>query len=802
MIQVQGLRKRFADVRAVDGVDLTVEQGEILVLLGQNGAGKSTTLRCLGGILRPDAGSIALDGLRLPEKLDQVRSRLGVVPDQARLYGRNTAPEYLDHFGFLYGVPAGVRKKRIAELLERFELAERADTVLAAYSRGMAQKVALIRATLHEPDWIFCDEPTAGLDPVAAADMRRYLDEQRERGAALIVTTHVLGEAELMADRIAIMKRGRIVKSGTLEVLRAEAGPGRKFLAELTAEPRDAESLRGWLGEHTLDFTLDGDRLTYVIPWDTQVAARGQLAAALQRELTSRDAPFHELEEEQISLESVYLAAMAAGSESLPAVRGGQEGASTSSTAAISGIPAREMFGSIRKQGRMLGHALPFYVSSWWRRGDLSWVMYLNAFVLLLVGGTSLFGQLPGQAGQVAQRFAGAQALQAGLLLPLFFMSFALLESIKSSIGIWWEKAQQSLEVLLYTPVDDPSLIWLEVLPGAVVSTVWVTLWMAAGMAMLTFFGESAPWDLLPVFAFVAAVTSYWAAMGRMLGFMLFPREGASGGAWSFLLSPVSAAVADLPLALFVFRSPFATASLLLPIVACVALTVLCGVTFDRERLMETGVGRTRRKRVWFATALIRRNAAALAAGVLLAIVPAGVAAALTSNANLHSWSEVAGSAGLVTSHDPARIAYEPVGSNSQGSSGVTVAAAGLAGVVGTLALMLLLMVVSFAAFFLLGLPAVLGVMTASVLWGIQLGFGGSAPLEGWLVGATGFALLALALNTGAALPIYWSLVFGSGRRLDRLRDAWSSYWALYRSLVIPACVLFGLVVFRLLAAG
>src|SRR5258708_17733101 len=118
------------------------------------------------------------------------------------------------------------------------------------------------------------------------------------------------------------------------------------------------------------------------------------------------------------------------------------------------------------------------------------------------------------------------------------------------------------VEVLLYTPVDDPSLIWLEVLPGAVVSTVWVTFWMAAGMAFLSLFGQPAPWDLLPVFAFVAAVTAYWAAMGRMLGFMLFPREGAAGGAWSFLLSPVSAAVAHLPLAPFLFLSPLPTGSL------------------------------------------------------------------------------------------------------------------------------------------------------------------------------------------------------------------------------------------------
>src|SRR3979409_1679870 len=144
--------------------------------------------------------------------------------------------------------------------------------------------------------------------------------------------------------------------------------------------------------------------------------------------------------------------------------------------------------------------------------------MYLNAFVLLLVAGTSLFGQLPGVAGQVAERFAGGTALQAGLLLPLFFMSFALLESIMSSIGIWWEKAQGSLEVLLYTPVDDPSLIWLEVLPGAVVSTVWVTFWMAAGMALLSLFGAPAPWDLLPIFAFVAAVEAYWAGRGSKRG--------------------------------------------------------------------------------------------------------------------------------------------------------------------------------------------------------------------------------------------------------------------------------------------
>ena len=793
MIRVEGLRKSFGDVRAVDGVDLQVERGELLVLLGQNGAGKSTTLRCLGGILRPDAGLIELDGLRLPEKLDAVRARLGVVPDQARLYGRNTAPEYLDRFGYLYGVPEAERRKRIAELLERFDLADRADTVLAAYSRGMAQKVALIRATLHEPDWIFCDEPTAGLDPVAAADMRRYLAEQKERGAALIVTTHVLSEAELMADRIAIMRKGVIVTRGTLEDLRQEAAKGRRLSAHLSKPVADPNPLNAWLNEHAVEHELSGDRLTYTLPWSATASDRAAFAAELQRRLASQDAPFHELEEVETSLESVYLKAMEepVSPSSLP----------MPAPAAVSGIGAPRMFASLRSQGNLLRHSLPFYVSSWWRRGDLSWVMYLNAFVLLLVAGTSLFGQLPGVAGQVAERFAGGTALQAGLLLPLFFMSFALLESIKSSIGIWWEKAQQSLEVLLYTPIDDPSLIWLEVLPGAVVSTVWVTFWMAAGMTLLTLFGQSAPWDLLPIFAFVAAVTAYWAAMGRMLGFMLFPREGAAGGAWSFLLSPVSAAVADLPLALFVFRSPLAPASLLLPLTACFALTVLCGTTFDRERLMETGLGRTRKRRVWLPVALIRRNAAAIAAGLLLALAPAAIAATVSSNAHWHSWSDVQ-SVAMSASADNTPFNATPVSSNVPASSGVTVAAAALAGIVAMLALMLALVIVSFAAFFLLGVPALLGLIAASGAWGIQLGFGGATPLQPWLVGAGGIALLALALNTGAALPIYWSLVFGSGRRLDRLREAWSGYWSLFRGLVLPACALFGIVVFRLLAAG
>src|SRR5438445_5348836 len=355
MIRVEGLYKSFGDVRAVSGVDLRVEGGTILVLLGQNGAGKSTTLRCLGGILRPDAGLIELDGLRLPDSLDKVRSRLGVVPDQARLYGRNTATEYLDRFGYRYGVSEKIRRARIAALLERFELADRSGTILAAYSRGMAQKVALIRATIHEPDWIFCDEPTAGLDPVAAADMRHYLGEQKSRGAALIVPTHVLGEAELMADRIAIMRRGVIVAEGTLDELRQEAEGGRRFSARLARSPASPEAIMRWLSSRALAHSLEGAELSYTLPWRATLSDRAEFAAALQAHLPEQGPPFHELEARQAALESVYLNAM---DQPLP------EPAPVPAPRArvVSGISAPRMFGSLPSQWPLLRRSPPFYV--------------------------------------------------------------------------------------------------------------------------------------------------------------------------------------------------------------------------------------------------------------------------------------------------------------------------------------------------------------------------------------------------------------------------------------------------------
>ena len=272
------------------------------------------------------------------------------------------------------------------------------------------------------------------------------------------------------------------------------------------------------------------------------------------------------------------------------------------------------------------------------------------------------------------------------------------------------------------------------------------------------------------MFAFVAAVTAYWAAMGRMLGFMLFPREGAAGGAWSFLLSPVSAAVADLPLALFVFRSPLALASLLLPMTACIALTILCG-GYLRPRALDGDRARVERAAAgaWLPVAAIRRNAVAVVAGLVIAVASAGVAGRGHAPARTGTPGRTSRplTTGCTERTRPRRRGCRPDPGRSSTSTGITVAAAGLAGIVASAGadaghgdsqlLRVLLARPSGAAWFDGG---------GRRLWGMQAGFGGAAPLEPWLAGAGGIALVALALNTGAALPIYWSLVFGSGRRL------------------------------------
>jgi ABC-2 type transport system ATP-binding protein len=223
MIEARRLRRQFGAVVAVDDVSLSVPDGTILALLGPNGAGKTTTVRLLAGLLAPTAGEAIVAGCDLRTDPAAVRSRVGLVTDTPGLHDQMTPLGYLDFFGRVYGLDTVARGRRVAELLRLFDLQEFASTRIAGFSRGMQQKVALARALLHEPEVVFLDEPTAGLDPLAARTVRELIVGLKNASRSIVLCTHDLDEAERLADRVAILARGRIVASDSAAALRATA---------------------------------------------------------------------------------------------------------------------------------------------------------------------------------------------------------------------------------------------------------------------------------------------------------------------------------------------------------------------------------------------------------------------------------------------------------------------------------------------------------------------------------------------------------------------------------------------------
>jgi sodium transport system ATP-binding protein len=244
MIEVMDLVKHFGPVRAVDGVSFSAREGEVLGLLGPNGAGKSTTLRMLSTVLRPTAGSARVDGYDLTREPTAVRAALGVLPEYWGLYGRLTAREHLRYFGRLYGLDGGQLEGRIEDVIALFGIEEYADRRCEPFSKGMKQKVALGRALIHDPRHLLLDEPTAGLDVMSARSVREVIARFRDEGRCVILSTHILAEAERLCDRLELIHRGRIVASGTPEEVRRQAG--RETLEEafvaLVGEPTAEEA--------------------------------------------------------------------------------------------------------------------------------------------------------------------------------------------------------------------------------------------------------------------------------------------------------------------------------------------------------------------------------------------------------------------------------------------------------------------------------------------------------------------------------------------------------------------------------
>jgi ABC-2 type transport system ATP-binding protein len=221
VIELKGLAKSFRGHlgigrhTAVDGLDLEVRRGEIFGLLGPNGAGKTTTLKMIIGLLRPDRGEVRLMGR--PPSDPGARAAIGFLPENPYFYEYLTAEEFLDFYGRLQGLPAEERRDRVAEILERVGLAGRERVALRKFSKGMVQRLGLAQALLHRPDLVILDEPMSGLDPVGRREVRDLILAQKEAGRSVFFSSHILQDAEMICDRIAILAAGKLKYSGSLD---------------------------------------------------------------------------------------------------------------------------------------------------------------------------------------------------------------------------------------------------------------------------------------------------------------------------------------------------------------------------------------------------------------------------------------------------------------------------------------------------------------------------------------------------------------------------------------------------------
>lgn len=241
MLRIEHYTKRFGDKVAVNDLNLHIEAGEIYGFIGHNGAGKTTTLKACAGILAPDEGDIYVNGISVRENPLSVKKIIAYLPDNPELYPFLSGIKYLHFIADVFGIPTEVRNDRIASLANEFQLTDALAQPVSTYSHGMKQRLALIAAFLHEPRLILMDEPFVGLDPQASHLLKTMMRKHCDAGGAIFFSTHVLDVAEKLCDKIAIIKKGELLRAGTTEEVKGDDSLEDAFL-ELV-DPAEAEGL-------------------------------------------------------------------------------------------------------------------------------------------------------------------------------------------------------------------------------------------------------------------------------------------------------------------------------------------------------------------------------------------------------------------------------------------------------------------------------------------------------------------------------------------------------------------------------
>ena len=230
MLKIEHLTKKYGEKVAVDDLSLSIAPGEIYGFIGHNGAGKTTTLKSVVGILSFDEGEIEVCGSSIKTDPLTCKKNLAYIPDNPDLYDYMKGADYLNFIADIFGVSAEARKQKIASLAETFELTDNLSQPISSYSHGMKQKLAVIGAFLHDPKLIIMDEPFVGLDPKAAHLLKGMMREHCDKGGAIFFSTHVLEVAEKLCDKVAIIKEGRLVRSGKMEEVKGDESLENVFL--------------------------------------------------------------------------------------------------------------------------------------------------------------------------------------------------------------------------------------------------------------------------------------------------------------------------------------------------------------------------------------------------------------------------------------------------------------------------------------------------------------------------------------------------------------------------------------------
>ena len=230
MLKITNFTKRYGDVVAVDNLSLEINDGEIYGFIGHNGAGKTTTLKAVVGIHGFDEGEITIDGISIKDNPIEAKKLLAYIPDNPDLYDYMTGIQYLEFISNIFGVSTEDRKNRIEKYAEMLELKDDLAQDISSYSHGMKQKLAIIGALVHNPKLIIMDEPFVGLDPKASFQLKQVMKEMCESGTAIFFSTHVLDTAEKLCDKVAIIKNGKLIKSGAMEEVKGDESLEEAFL--------------------------------------------------------------------------------------------------------------------------------------------------------------------------------------------------------------------------------------------------------------------------------------------------------------------------------------------------------------------------------------------------------------------------------------------------------------------------------------------------------------------------------------------------------------------------------------------